>query len=549
MLRALGKPRAGGLTRSLVVGMDVRRHIAWSATLAIACCQSLGAARSLDAQGVPSAPVEHATRQHAFTIPFRIEPARSPAEQPVEVQLHVSADQGATWEVASRVKPDKGSFVYRAPHDGEYWYAIRTVDARGAVKPEGQLAAQLKVWVDTVAPRLDIIASRGEAGEIVVRWQAVDPHLKPSSFKLEYQSSPGAPWERVAVDSRPNAMRHTTSGEATWWPKAGSGNVTVRAEITDQAGNPALNQAVVKVDPQAADPPRSPGSDKANAAPQGNTATNMSGAPDSGGANDEWRHAAPAEPRDERAPRVAAQPVSQPVSQPKEAAVTASPLDFTVVPSGERARMVNVRNFELEYELASVGSSGVSKVELWGTRDGGRTWQVFGVDTDNKSPLDVKVDHEGVYGFRIAVVSGSGLGGQPPAEGDPADLWIGIDLSKPVGTLTGAEPSDDGSELVITWDAGDDALDVRPITLSFSESARGPWTPIASGLENTGSYTWHIEGKVPALVYLRLEIRDEAGNVTTIDRPEPVSLDRSKPEGRIRGVRPVGKAARVTTVR
>ena len=48
--------------------------------------------------------------------------------------LWVSDDQGATWEVASRVKPDKGSFVYRAPHDGEYWYAIRTVDARGAVK-------------------------------------------------------------------------------------------------------------------------------------------------------------------------------------------------------------------------------------------------------------------------------------------------------------------------------------------------------------------------------------------------------------------------------
>lgn len=534
--------------------MDVRRQIVWVAALAIAGCQWLGALRPLAAQNVPSAPVEHATRQHAFTIPFRIEPARSPAEQPVEVQLHVSADQGATWEVASRVKPDKGSFVYRAPHDGEYWYAIRTVDARGAVKPEGQLTPQLKVWVDTVAPRLDIIASRGEAGEVVVRWQAVDPYLKPSSFKLEYQSGPGAPWERVAVETRPNAMRHTTSGEATWWPKPGSGNVTVRAEITDLAGNPAHNQAVVKVDPQAPDPPRSASAgDKANAAAQGNAAANKSAAPDAGEANDEWRHAAPAEPRDERAPRVAAQPVSQPVSQPvdqpKEAVVTASPLDFTVVPSGERARMVNVRNFELEYELESVGSSGVSKVELWGTRDGGRTWQVFGVDTDNQSPLNVKVDHEGVYGFRIAVVSGSGLGGQPPAEGDLADLWIGVDLTKPVGTLSGAEPSDDGSELVITWDAGDDALDVRPITLSFSEAARGPWTPIASGLENTGSYTWHIEGKVPALVYLRLEIRDEAGNVTTIDRPEPVSLDRSRPEGRIRGVKPVGKAARVTTVR
>ena len=76
--------------------------------------------------------------------------------------------------------------------------------------------------------------------------------------------------------------------------------------------------------------------------------------------------------------------------------------------------MVNARAFELEYEIDSVGSSGVGKVELWGTRDAGRTWSIFGIDPDNRSPLPVNLEAEGIYGFRIVVQSGSGLGGRAP---------------------------------------------------------------------------------------------------------------------------------------
>ena len=130
------------------------------------------------------------------------------------------------------------------------------------------------------------------------------------------------------------------------------------------------------------------------------------------------------------------------------------------------------------------------------------------------------------------VHSGSGLGGQPPVEGDAADVWIGVDLTKPTGRITAAEPSDDGTELVIPWEASDDALDVAADRRWRSAIRRGgPWTPIAAGLENTGSYTWRFDDRVPPLVYLRLEVRDEAGNVTTTDLAEPVSLDRSQAGG------------------
>jgi hypothetical protein len=218
-----------------------------------------------------------------------------------------------------------------------------------------------------------------------------------------------------------------------------------------------------------------------------------------------------------------------------------SALDFSLLPAAVRPRMVNSATFELEYELESVGPSGVSKVVLWGTRDGGRTWSDYAVDTDNRSPMPVSVGGEGIYGFRILVQSGSGYGGRPPAEGDLPDIWIGVDVTRPTCKITGTEVAPDASELVVNWEAADDVLDARPITLLFSANPSGPWTPIASGLENTGNYRWKLDGRVPERIVVRLEVRDEGGNVGVCDTAEPVSLDRHRPAGKIRGVRPISR--------
>ena len=59
---------------------------------------------------------------------------------------------------------------------------------------------------------LSLAALSAQAGEIVARWQAVDPNIKLGSFKLEYQATSSGPWERVAVESPPSAMKHTLSG-------------------------------------------------------------------------------------------------------------------------------------------------------------------------------------------------------------------------------------------------------------------------------------------------------------------------------------------------
>ena len=60
--------------------------------------------------------------------------------------------------------------------------------------------------------------------------------------------------------------------------------------------------------------------------------------------------------------------------------------------SANTARLVNSRKFELDYDIESVGTAGVAKVELFGTRDGGKSWSSLGNDPDSTSPFIVNVD-------------------------------------------------------------------------------------------------------------------------------------------------------------
>lgn len=218
-----------------------------------------------------------------------------------------------------------------------------------------------------------------------------------------------------------------------------------------------------------------------------------------------------------------------------------------MLPIGERPNIVNSRRFELDYEVDSVGPSGIGEVELWGTRDGGRTWSSFGLDADKRTPLVVAVDEEGIYGFRIAVTSGSGLGGLAPRSGDLPEVWIGVDLTKPVARLAPIKPEngDRAGELTISWKASDVMLAEHPISLFYGETADGSWTPIASGIENTGRHVWQLENNLPTRVFIRLEVRDQAGNVQIATSDEPVSLDQMRPQGHIRTIRPLDEARRL----
>jgi hypothetical protein len=202
--------------------------------------------------------------------------------------------------------------------------------------------------------------------------------------------------------------------------------------------------------------------------------------------------------------------------------------------------MTNSRRFNLDYDVTGTGAAGVARVELWITENDGQTWRPYGLDPDRMSPMLVELDHEGVFGFRLLIHNQEGISARPPQPGDEADLWIGLDWTPPRAELQLAEPVAGTTPLTlrIQWRAEDEFLTELPIELSYAPGPDGPWSQVTGPLANTGSYTWVPTERLPARAYLRLQVRDRAGNVAT-DRPMTPLGASAEPQAVIRGLRAV----------
>ncbi|WP_442507853.1 hypothetical protein SH528x_006792 [Novipirellula sp. SH528] len=204
-------------------------------------------------------------------------------------------------------------------------------------------------------------------------------------------------------------------------------------------------------------------------------------------------------------------------------------------------RFSDSNQFSLEYELEAVGLVGVESVELYGSTDGGKSWKFWGQDPDNASPFDIETKEEGVFGFRIVVVSSNGLTSPRPQAGESPDIVVVVDQSKPMVRISGAQygEGDRTGSLVIRYECDDANLMTRPITLSFSDDVEGPWTTIAAGLRNDGDYVWPADPQLPRQLYLRIDATDNAGNMGSYILDRPIDTQGLAPRARIRGFQPI----------
>jgi hypothetical protein len=605
-------------------------------------------------------------RQTLFLIPYQFGSAAEPAAAQA-VWLFVSKDRGVTWQKISEAQPHVKSFNYRAEADGEYWFAIRTLDKQGRAWPAGPYQPELRVIVDTTIPRIDVVqATRRADGAIDIQWRGSDANLDPASWKFESQTGAAAPWQSVQLhdttianaevanpppgpDSTDNSMH---GGRSTWQPAAGPVPAAIRATVCDRAGNtatfrseiqtvatilpafqrlPAITISGTLPSPQPAanhtpsvaagvfEPPaalplpviapgwissssvpelplfqppadqpwppgaisRAPFRLSTNGANSPNDSVTAYGNPQAVGAPLALQNSAPSSPADSGIPAryatagdtnqnaaingadvSANQPAFQPLPPYREASPT--PLRNAQPPAGElfdsvpappaayggqnlpttQPMLVGSRSFALEYDVEQIGRSGISKVELWGTRDGGQTWRYYAQDDDNRSPLVVTVDEEGLYGFRIVVETADGAPLRP-VSGDAPELLVGVDLRRPLTELTAIEPGAGNlaDHLVLRWWAQDDNLEPRPISLFYSSRPAGPWSAVATSLENTGEYAWRVERHVPTRFYLRLEARDTAGNLAAFQTRDPIEFVAPAPSVRLRSAEPLDPTA------
>ena len=212
----------------------------------------------------------------------------------------------------------------------------------------------------------------------------------------------------------------------------------------------------------------------------------------------------------------------------------------TGTPGTPAVRMVNSKRIVLNYEVKDVGPSGVSAVELWVTRDSGHSWHKDEAAGRSGPPYVTEVPEEGMYGFTLVAKSGLGLGKQPPVSGDTPQVWVEVDLTRPVVSLgevkhgIGAK----AREVIINWSAADRNMARRPVTLSYAEKTEGPWLPLAANIENSGRYVWNMPSNGPNTFLVRVEAVDLVGNMGMAQSSTPVVIDMSRPTVSIIGVEP-----------
>jgi hypothetical protein len=422
--------------------------------------------------------------QH-FRIPFQAGPGEQRLKQ---LQLFFSTDQGRTWQQGAIAPPEQHHFRFISERDGLYWFTVQTLDQEGHYYPPSLENAQpsLKVIVDTQPPIVTLQALPPRGNQFGVAWEIRDDNLDtslPDALKLEYRGAGGATWLSIP--------RNAGASQAYWTPETG-GIVEVRLRARDRAGN--WGEALT-------------------------TCGGSSGTGTSGVA------AFPDNPRD---------------SDP------AGPAPIYGAPVDPDRRLVNSKRIRLNYELKEVGPSGISGIELWYTQDG-RGWYRYPLpknsDEGVKPPLVFEVNSEGVYGFTLVAKSGVGLSDRPPQVGDRPQIWVEVDLTRPLVRLQNVVVGQgtDKGKLMISWTATDKNLSREPIRLAYAEQAGGPWTPIVEHLPNSGRYVWTMPERVPYQFLVRVQAADLAGNVGEAVTPNLVKVDLALPKVRILQVEPAGR--------
>ncbi|HLJ91926.1 MAG TPA: hypothetical protein VKU02_01905 [Gemmataceae bacterium] len=520
-----------------------------------------------------------------FQIPIHI--AEGQRSKIKELILFASSDEGVTWNQVSAAPPDKDAFIFYAPSDGVYWFNICVVDSSGRREPPDiyKSAPRQKVLVDTLPPNLRIVAAERNGDEVMVTWEIQEERPDLATLKLEYRTSdtPSLLWTPVNITS-------SLSGQARFRVTT-FGPLMVHMQMADQAGNIGESQLEVRARSAAASPYAT---NLTSVPPPGNTVappatpvpapvTGMNSnwgtspapsyvtstpaasytrpAPSSGTAWDSASSAQSTSVRRNDAPGTpertwGSNPPStypparssnpEPVNRYQPAVVnagySASPAAFTgggrgSVEASAPVEITNSTQTTIDYEVTRTGPSGVSKVELYLTRDEGRSWEHYTEDVHPRpgSPLNVNLPGEGVFGLRLLVTSGAGLAKKPPQPGEPPQMRIEVDITPPIAKLNPPQPDPSRRDaLILTWNASDRNLAANPITLQYAERPEGTWQNIAKELPNTGRYQWVLTQGVPYRVYLRMLVSDAAGNLGVDQTPEPVLIDLNEPEVNIK---------------
>lgn len=502
-------------------------------------------------QTVPNAPVAKTyTNKTFFHLPIEIDKKARASVR--EVILYVKEGTGS-WLKKEVAPATQSHFTYQVAKDGEYWFSVVTVDTMGRSNPADvtKEPPALVVVVDTTPPAVDLSSVNMPGGEMGIRCTIKDVNPDYKKLQLSYQGT-NQLWQ--PLEPMPG-----TAGLFRL-PNLPVLNGTMRYTVVDRAGNHTTQEVTLKeqlanVSPTAkpdllpvakAELPQVPKVEL----PQESAQKPVIPPPnDLKLANHETKKNAqetqPVPPLPKvPTPTVPSLPVEKDVEKIPSAPppmlnppAPIPPITKSSVVSGNTSRqLINTQHAMIDYRLDKVGPSGVGKVDIWMKGENSGAWQHLATDPDRKTPVEVKLPHEGLFGIRLAVTNGNGFGGSPPQPADVPTFWIEVDTTPPFAQLQPIGPITGGGNIDIHWTATDKNLGPDAVNLLYAMQKNGPWHPIARQIKNSGEHSWQFPRDAGSQFFIRLEVTDEAGNVTRCELPTPIILDLSEPQGQVIGV-------------
>jgi hypothetical protein len=459
------------------------------------------------------------TKYTHFHLPIKLDDRARASLQ--HVVLFVKAGQGP-WQAEPPVSAQQQRFQYRVPQDGEYWFSVVTVDKLGRQTPPDVTRERpaLMVVVDTQPPTVEVQTASLPGGQPCLRCLLKDPNPDYQSIKISYRTPEGAARPLDPVPGQPGLFRAPP-------PEACTGSLHVTA--ADLARNQVSRDVNLK-DLTAL------GSGAPGVGAPASGLQQMSASPPAGGdlPTPGGMHTA-AWPASLRGSNLAEGPNPQPAS-PETGPQGATLPTPEGKPGTPPRQVINTKHAAVDYRVDPVGPSGVGKVEVWLTADKGASWQRVGEDPDRRSPAEVDLPGEGLFGIRLVVTNGNGFGGRAPQANDPPHTWVEVDTTPPSAQLRDLEPTTVEGKLEIRWQVTDRNLTDGPINLYYATKREGPWLPIGKGLKNDGFYRWAFPHDAGNQFFVKLEAIDQAGNRTHCESLTPVVLDMTEPNAVVVGV-------------
>ena len=435
----------------------------------------------------PAPPIERRIWTHRTTIEVPLAEDILPTRDfrgnaPRAVVMYVSGNRGRTWVRAEKCVLPARVMEFRAANDGEFWCLFRgePITERGPA-PAATEEPQRIVIVDTAEPvfRQLVVGQPAEDGSVRVTWLAED-------------GLPAAKVKAVAVHETDGTVALPTDGTShnQGWARfqlTVPGTWQIGVQIEDLAGNASTGRCRVTILP----PPTL--TEKLDAAPALGSATT------------------PATPTADLAPPVQTLQPGTKIEPPAE------------VRSRQEVAVLDARLIQVGYRWDAEHPP--TRVGLWVTRDGGRTWALDQVATEITGKFVFRAAEDGAYGFRTHRELGDRVWGSPQAGLAPEREVIldttppAVEWTSPLGGPTGDGPARRPAKVAGTaalrWTVVEANPAESPVTLEYRLFTEESWHPLAGPMADTGAFDWLLADTASPSAEVRLSYRDRAGHVTT----------------------------------